>query len=122
MFAYFVNNTFLCIGIMIVNTKEDFSLELVGNLLADHFTFVIIVMIGCCFFIWMLMELFNSEKYNLLKSCYDKNTLQSQYQQILENMDQAIITDTDYGLKYFNSVGFDFLKEQARMCNENEKS
>lgn len=68
----------------------------------------------------MIMHMFNLEKINLLKSSYNTRRLKIEFQTILQNMDQILITEAETGLKYINTAGFKILNDNMHMSENIE--
>ena len=99
----------ILLGIVLINQKESITFELMRDTVLKNMGFLSTMALGFYGFNRVTIAIFDIEKYNLLLSCYEKNRLQAQYQNILESMDHAVIVDTTEGLQYFNSAGMKVL-------------
>lgn len=93
-------------GTLVMFQKQSMSIELILKVYKENVGFILAVTVFGLMFILLLTHMFNTERYNLLLSFYDKHNLQLEYQYILNNLDQSIITDTNKGLKFFNGTGY----------------
>lgn len=88
---------------------------MIGQIILKNYLMILYTLSIGVPMILLIIYIFEKEKYDLMLSFYEKDNLQVEYQQILNNLDQAIITDTDKGLKFFNSSGFKLLNEQLNL-------
>ena len=116
-----MENKYLCILINVINiwlmdtgitavavknlTFENIKNEIMANILLWG-----IVLVGGIVVTSFQANMLSNEKILILKSCYDKNKLQKQYQAILETLDIGIITSEDSNISYINSQGVKFIK------------
>ena len=59
--------------------------------------------------LFLIVRFLNIGKYEIFYSCYEKNQLQKEYHLILESLGEAVITNTETGIKYFNQLGYKLL-------------
>jgi len=112
-----INFLFTCLGFLIINQDEEFSLSLSFTLLVNNSGTVIFIFLSFGTFLYIIMTLFMNEKYEILVSYHSNHKLQMQYHKILENLNDQIITQNNNGLKYINSLGFETLKQCAQMSD-----
>lgn len=90
-------------------SKLPLSFGLILYLYIKNIGLLLATIIFGTLFIQTMTFLFSNERYNLLLSFYEKHNLQVEYQHILNNLEQSIITDTSLGIKFFNNQGHKLL-------------
>ena len=64
-----------------------------------------------------MTKAYQEEKYMMLLNAFEKDKLQKQYQNTLENLHIGIITKTNNSINYCNSIGISFLEQEQFMKN-----
>ena len=62
----------------------------------------LVIMFGLSYF-------FTIEKDIYLQNCFEKKVVQSEYCNYLNNLEEAVISKSNDGIRYFNNKGFDHL-------------
>ena len=120
--ASIINYFFITFGILIINQNEKFIMGLLVDLAKKNVGVIIGIIIFLNLFVCVVTSIFNIEKYNLLVSCHQKNKLQAQTQNILDSIDQAVITVSEDGLQFSNTKGFDLLQKSAALTEKQAES
>ena len=106
---------FTGLGVLVINQQElrltSFSIlyQILVQSLYIQFLWVFLASI----FLLIMKEFKDFGRYDILKSAFEQKQLQIEYHNILENLHEAVVTKTDKGLKYFNSLGQKILQKAA---------
>jgi len=103
------------VGYMVWGQNEEVSFDFITANFNSNPMLIWYMIMGCFGVVYVMNTSFNQALYTILKANYDMTSLQCEYHNILENLDDALISETTQGLKYFNKNGYNVLKECAKL-------
>ena len=102
-------NVLICtVGMMIMNdsTIETVTIpETVIFVLKNHTQYIINFFGGITLYFAIFSYFFNIEKTIYIENCYKKIQVQKEYCQYLNNLEEAVISKSNDGIRYFNKKG-----------------
>ena len=100
--------------IMITSLLED-ELSLLSSVYWKRY----VMCVPAYFFFYIVHRFLKLERLELMKQCFETDLIRQEYHAILENMNEGVITKTT-GLKYFNTVTLEMLKQSECLSEEQE--
>lgn len=97
---------------LVVSQKENWSWELQLKLYKEKAWQIVGTLVAANLLTMLFTNMFNQDKIMLIKTFQKNQVLKSEYKNILNNLDQGVITDTSNGFKFMNSKGFELIRNQ----------
>ena len=109
-----VNQTTICLGVLILSEEKLESIQIPMTFFEvsrKHAYDGAMIFIGLLITQYIFIKFQSIEKYGFLMSCYHKTQYKREYFMYLDNLEEAVISKSGEGLRYFNSKGMNLINK-----------